>query len=55
MEKIIIYGIILVTVILLIKKFRSFVKGEGAHECVCSSGGSCSGACHCKKERRFES
>lgn len=52
MEKVIICGIVLVAVILLIKKFRSLFKSDDAHECACSSGGSCSGACHCEQERR---
>lgn len=52
MEKIIIYGIILFVVILLIKKATSFLRGGSAHECDCSSGGSCSGGCNCEKERR---
>lgn len=54
MEKIVIYGIVLLAVIFLTKKGISFFKGDGHYGRACSSGGSCSGVCHCEKERRSQ-
>jgi hypothetical protein len=50
MEKVIIFGIILITVILLIKRINLFLKGDKNQGCDCSSSGSCWGSCDRQKE-----
>ncbi len=51
MEKVIVFGLILISMILLIKRMIGFLKGDKDQGCACSSSGSCLGSCDRQGEK----